>query len=89
VSDEFKPKIVDMALCVPPRGLREGVELLATFTLVMWPIRARGLRLVRDRGELNVVAPTSDLKFMADARPIIIEAAKAQARNGIEEMGGA
>ncbi|MGR3823877.1 MAG: hypothetical protein ACU0A5_15015 [Salipiger marinus] len=82
-------RILDMAVCTPPQKIRPDAELLATFALVLWPVRAQGLKLVRHNGEVKLWTSTPDLRFVADARQAIIEAATAEARRGLEGLMGA
>ena len=85
-TERKPPKITDMTVCMPPKKLRPDTELLATFTLLMWPLQCKNLRLVRQGGEIKLWTMTPELRFLADARPIIIEAAMKKVRNALDTL---
>lgn len=80
-------RIFGMAVCTPPQKLGGDVELLATFSVFVWPIRATNLRLIRQKGEVKLWLPTRDVRFLSDARPMIIEAAMKTARDAYSDLG--
>ena len=65
-------RILDMAVCTPPQK--------------MWPVRVHGLKLVRHNGVVSLWTSSKGLRFVADAREAIIEAATAEARKGLEGL---
>ena len=79
-------RILDMAVCTPPQKIKPDAEVLATFSLVMWPVRVHGLKLVRHNGVVSLWTSSKGLRFVADAREAIIEAATAEARKGLEGL---
>lgn len=85
-TNQRPPKILNMAMCMPPQKLKGGVELLATFGVLMYPVCLKNLRLVREDGELKIWTSTPDMRFIAEARPVIIAAAQEVARQAIEDM---
>ncbi|WOI55138.1 hypothetical protein [Palleronia sp. LCG004] len=80
------PKILEMSMCVPPRRLTGDAELLATFGVLMWPMRIDGLQLVRNKGELRLWSPTKEFRFLSDAKALVIEAAMNAVRDGLDDM---
>lgn len=84
--EQKPPKITDVAMSIPPKKLRSDTELLATFTLLMWPLCAKNLRLVRQGGEIKLWTMTPELRFLGSAKPIIIEAAMEQVRSALDSM---
>lgn len=66
--------------------MRGGAELLATFAVLMWPVRVDGVQLVRCHGSLRLWTPTRDLRFMSAAERAIIVAAQETAHQAIEAM---
>ena len=86
-DQNYQPKVIKMAVCTPPRKGKDGVEILATFDVLMWPVHARGMMLVRRNGEIKLWTTNQDLRFIANAREMIIEEAMRTARESIEGMG--
>lgn len=79
-------RIKDMIVCMPPKRLRPDTELLATFTLLMWPLYCQNLRLVRQGGEIKLWTMTPEMRFLSKAQPIIIEAAKECVREALGQI---
>jgi hypothetical protein len=80
-------KIINMAICTPPHKLSGEAKLLATFGVIVWPMVANNLRLVQHKGEIKIWMPTQDVRFLSEAKPLIIKAAMETARNAIDDMG--
>ena len=85
-TNELNPRIINMAVCTPPRKLKGDVEVLATFEVLMWPVHVAGMQLVRRNGDVKLWGPTPELRFLSKARPVIIEAAMRTAREAIDGM---
>ena len=84
---ETSIRVTDMAVCTPPKKLRDDLQLLATFDVLIWPIRANKVRLVRHQGEVKVWASSPDLRFLSAAKPLIIEEAMRTAREAFTSDG--
>ena len=90
--DEREPFAEALGISVAMLGYYErgdrvpDAEVLATFSLVMWPVRVHGLKLVRHNGVVSLWTSSKGLRFVADAREAIIEAATAEARKGLEGL---
>jgi hypothetical protein len=82
-----QPKINNMAVCMPPRKGKDGAEILATFDVLMFPVHAKNMMLVRRGGQLKLWTSNTDLRFISTAREMIIAAAMETAREAIDSMG--
>jgi len=76
-----QPKINNMAVCMPPRKGKDGAEILATFDVLMFPVHAKNMMLVRRGGQLKLWTSNTT------AREMIIAAAMETAREAIDSMG--
>lgn len=85
-DQNYQPKVIKMAVCTPPRKGKDGVEILATFDVLMWPVHAKDMMLVRRNGQIKLWTSNRDLRFIANARDMIIEAAMETAREAIDGM---
>ena len=85
-TERRDPVIRNMAMCTPPKKMKGDNELLATFDVIMWPVMAKNLRLVRHKGEIRIWTTTPDMGFISSAKPIIIEAAMEQVRSALDSM---
>lgn len=85
-AEQEDPSIRNMAICTPPKKMKNDAELLATFDVTMWPVRAKNLRLVRHQGTLRIWTTTRDLNFISSAKVIIIEAAMEKVRDALDHL---
>ena len=83
----LEPRIACLSVCVPPMKLdASSAQLLATFTVIAYPVRVQNVRLVKHQGEIKVWCPSRDFSFISAAKPIIIEAAMKAVRKGMEDL---
>lgn len=87
MTDTNLPKINHMNVCTPPRKGKDGAEVLATFDVMLFPVHAKNMMLVRRGGQLKLWTSNTDLRFIASAREMIIDAAMETAREAIDRMG--
>lgn len=70
------PKIVDMFIASNPRVASNGFKALATFTLLIRPIRVIGCSLVvTPKGTYTIWTPSRELKIAKAAIPEIVTVA--------------
>ncbi|SDY18371.1 hypothetical protein [Citreimonas salinaria] len=83
----LNPRIANLSINVPPMKMEaSNAQLLATFTVLAYPIRVQNVRLVKHQGEIKVWCPSRDFSFISAAKPVIIEAAMNAVREGLAEM---
>ncbi|WP_297775636.1 hypothetical protein [uncultured Roseovarius sp.] len=84
--DKTDTKIIDMVICTPPQKLNAEAKLLATFGVIVWPIVASNLKLVKHNGEIKLWTSTASMRFLSDSKSRIIEAAIMTARQALDDM---
>lgn len=80
-------RVMNMVVCTPPKKLRSDLDLLATFDVLMWPVRVSNTRLVRHQGEVKLWASSPDFRFLSDAKALIIEEVMRTAREAFATEG--
>lgn len=83
---EYDIKIKELRIDMPPKQCSADVVQLATFSVIAPPCVFEGVRLVRFNGELQVRSPCPQARFVANARPLVLEAAKEAVRSAINEL---